>query len=350
MVPMVRVWACLMMHVEDPKRTSRNQGRLATVLLSEGKIRKPLSPQMVMQKLNSLEPIGRLDKHVVRKALRDLEEAGLVRVVGTRRFDIRIFVYARPLQFRRLLRPLERELEAVPDKSEDDLPEPPNLGVKIDPQISPKRLNERQIQDVVIMPIRTVIVKTFLRTIREELAAVKNLGVDTDPQKVIDEVVKELVLGVQNAYQKVLLGVGLVPQTSDAYIKERARASVVISSKEQAPPPPQPFSTVDRPKAEEDGRSPYQIFKDQYPKERFDEAKTKPSFEKKTKAQQRHILDRLKVYLECGRWKDQEGRWIPLSSKWLESYEADPPPVIRRQTTKSATRGALEAFAAGEGE
>lgn len=75
---------------------------------------------------------------------------------------------------------------------------------------------------------------------------------------------------------------------------------------------------------------PYQQFKAAYPKGRFDEAKAKPSFESKTKAQQARILERLQVYLVCDRWGDEGGRWIPFASKWLESYEADPPPILKK--------------------
>jgi hypothetical protein len=92
-------------------------------------------------------------------------------------------------------------------------------------------------------------------------------------------------------------------------------------------------------KTEEEKRSLYQQFKHAYPKEHFDEPKTKPSFEKKTKPEQHRVLERLRVYLVCGRWKDDAGEWIPFSSKWLETYEADPPPPFKKKTKLAAADG-----------
>jgi hypothetical protein len=89
--------------------------------------------------------------------------------------------------------------------------------------------------------------------------------------------------------------------------------------------------------AEEEGRSLYRLFKARYPADHFDEPKTKPSFGGKTKTQQRHVLDRLRLYLDCERWKDAGGKWIPFSSNWLETYEADPAPD--RNRTRRARRG-----------
>jgi hypothetical protein len=85
-------------------------------------------------------------------------------------------------------------------------------------------------------------------------------------------------------------------------------------------------------KAEEDG-SLYKKFKASYPDQptkHFDEPRAKPLFEGKTKAEQALILERLQIYLTCERWRDEDGRWIPFASKWLESYEADPPPALKK--------------------
>ena len=92
---------------------------------------------------------------------------------------------------------------------------------------------------------------------------------------------------------------------------------------------------------EEDSGPPYEQFKEAYPRERFDEPKAKPSFERKTKAEQARILDRLQIYLSCDRWRDDEGKWIPFASKWLESYEADPPPVLKKAPPKQSTKDAV---------
>jgi hypothetical protein len=86
-------------------------------------------------------------------------------------------------------------------------------------------------------------------------------------------------------------------------------------------------------KAEEEDRSAYRQLKAAYPAGHFDEGKTKPSFDRKTGAQQQRVLERLQVYLACERWQDDGGRWIPLSSNWLESCEADPPPALKKAKT-----------------
>lgn len=99
---------------------------------------------------------------------------------------------------------------------------------------------------------------------------------------------------------------------------------------------------------EEDSRSLYQVFKAEYPAGHFDEPKTKPSFEKKTKTQQLRVIERLHVYLDCERWKDEDGQWIPFSSNWLETYEADPPPAFKRKAPRNKAAETFDqAFEAG---
>ena len=93
-------------------------------------------------------------------------------------------------------------------------------------------------------------------------------------------------------------------------------------------------------KAEEDS-SLYQKFKAQYPADRYDEAKAKRFFDSQTPTQQAHLLERLALYLTCDRWKDEDGRWIPLASNWLPTCDADPPPVIKKRAA-SAKKGFAE--------
>lgn len=108
--------------------------------------------------------------------------------------------------------------------------------------------------------------------------------------------------------------------------------------KEKEPPPPPPFvngSSQPVPaKAEEEDRSLYQKFKAQYPAAHFDEAKAKPFFEGKTPKEQTRILQRLRIYLSCERWKDEDGRWIPLASNWLKTCDTDPPPSLKKGKVK----------------
>ena len=81
-------------------------------------------------------------------------------------------------------------------------------------------------------------------------------------------------------------------------------------------------------KAEDEDR--YSMFKRLYPSLMFDEPKAKPSFEALTPDEQRECIERLHIYLNCARWHDCEGRWIPLASNWIKSYDCDPPPLIHK--------------------
>ena len=82
-------------------------------------------------------------------------------------------------------------------------------------------------------------------------------------------------------------------------------------------------------KAEEEDH--YFTFRRLYPSRMFDEPKAKPSFEELPPDEQRKCIERLLIYLRCERWQDREGRWIPLASNWLKSYECDPPPLFYKQ-------------------
>jgi hypothetical protein len=96
---------------------------------------------------------------------------------------------------------------------------------------------------------------------------------------------------------------------------------------------------------EEEEPSLYQKFKDQYPADHYDEAEARPIFEGKTETEQLHILERLKIYLKCGRWQDEGGRFIKLASNWLRNsyYDADPPSAWKKKATAaSAKKGFAE--------
>lgn len=134
--------------------------------------------------------------------------------------------------------------------------------------------------------------------------------------------------------------------------EQLSSVGILIDKKEEIlreppPPPPQFVKGSDegipeqQPKAEEeDGRDLYQEFKTEYPDRHFDEPKAKPSFEKKPKAEKLHVLERLQIYRQSERWRDEDGRWIPLASNWLQSYESEPPPAIKK--TKPGTDGAFD--------
>lgn len=139
------------------------------------------------------------------------------------------------------------------------------------------------------------------------------------------------------------------PKSAHAPVPPAASPALPINTR--TPPPPPPLSSPGARKAEEeDTPTLYQIFKAEYPKGHFDEPNAKPSFEKRTKAEQRRIIERLHVYLECDRWQDEGGRWVPLASTWLKSYEADPPPLLKKTSRKSAASETFEQAFAAVGE
>lgn len=97
----------------------------------------------------------------------------------------------------------------------------------------------------------------------------------------------------------------------------------------------------EQPKAEEEEERPYDQFKQLYPPDHFNEAEAKPSFEGLKPEDKRRCLERLNQYLACERWKEDEGRWIPLASNWLTKWDADPPPVIRKKAAASASGSSI---------
>jgi hypothetical protein len=88
----------------------------------------------------------------------------------------------------------------------------------------------------------------------------------------------------------------------------------------------------------------YHTFKHLYPVDRLDEPKARPFFESLSATEKRICIERLQVYLQCDRWIDQNGRWIPLASNWLKSYQAEPPPVLRKDTGRASESDVLEAM------
>ena len=154
----MRVYACLLIHAGDKKDKS-NRARLA--VFYEGNKPRPLLPGDIVTELNEQDAIGRADRHYVRRSLRNLEEEGLVRVVGTVRKKLRIYVYARPLR-KRTLAPIPEEVPPLPS-GEERRTEGEHLGVKSPPQIFGSSTKESSS----ILNLRTHIVKVFREAVRE---------------------------------------------------------------------------------------------------------------------------------------------------------------------------------------
>jgi hypothetical protein len=91
-------------------------------------------------------------------------------------------------------------------------------------------------------------------------------------------------------------------------------------------------STPETKAEEEDPPPTFASLKAMFPRARFDEGKSKPIFDGLTLAERARVIQRLAVYLSSARWvkslAENQGQWIPFCSKWLNSYDAGPPPVF----------------------
>jgi hypothetical protein len=116
---------------------------------------------------------------------------------------------------------------------------------------------------------------------------------------------------------------------------EHEERKVTSERKLKSSSPSPPSTELVRTTAEEDEENrPYTTFKRLYPSHRFDEGKTRPVFEQLSRVDQIHVIQRLRVYLHCPRWlasiAEDDGRYIPLAFNWLKSYDADPPPRLKK--------------------
>jgi hypothetical protein len=119
--------------------------------------------------------------------------------------------------------------------------------------------------------------------------------------------------------------------------KEERKGKKVLKERCGPPPPRNDSHTVEPPpaKAEEEVHalsvesSRYARFKAAYPEKRLDEAKAKPIFESLKPAEQDTVLARLPVFQTCERWQ-QTPRYIPFASNFLKEkqYASDPPPLF----------------------
>jgi hypothetical protein len=119
--------------------------------------------------------------------------------------------------------------------------------------------------------------------------------------------------------------------------RKGARPTLYVERTERTPPPLTPPPAVPSlpAKAEEEEPAPtFATFKALYPQHRFDEGKTKSIFEGMKPDEQAKVVAQLRVYLQCPRWvmslEENQGKWIPLSSTWIKTYDADPPPLLRK--------------------
>lgn len=204
----IRVWACVMLYITDRRGRGASNGRLAVYIEDTKPV--PLTPAEIMRKLNALDTIPRLDRHAVRKALRELERLGFVRVTGTKRGQVRIFVYAKPLAARKLAPLPDPQPRMVKDDDDEPEPDPEDSdseGVRSDPldHLTPRDSNS--LRGRILLPLRPLLVKTLREAMRQELASRDLKGVGSDPLKLVETIVDKVLEGVWSDYQKLILGV-----------------------------------------------------------------------------------------------------------------------------------------------
>lgn len=119
------------------------------------------------------------------------------------------------------------------------------------------------------------------------------------------------------------------PQVEIILEEEEPPPSIVEPEPPPATPEPAAVSTEVIPASPNS----WETFKSLYPKERLD-WKAKAKFKAMPAAERIHALQQLIRYMQSERWNDQDGRWIPNASNWLETYEVDPPPLIRLANIK----------------
>jgi hypothetical protein len=197
--------------------------------------------------------------------------------------------------------------------------------------------------------------------IREISRFLKLLNLDLDPEVVAtsDYLQSELTVAVSNYQEAVVVakeraqeGVRVAAQCEHIEKNDSAKNDSVI------PPPPPPCHASEAPADDEEEpllavppaelpppppATPYGTFKLLYPKNRFDEPKTRTAFQGLNETEQQHVLERLGVYLQCPRWvalpAEGEARYIPFSSNWLKTYDADPPPRFTGERAVETRRG-----------
>ncbi len=172
-------------------------------------------------------------------------------------------------------------------------------------------------------PIRTFITRQKISLIEDEVAARDYIESVAEAARDYQKAEEGLARALEPVRAQPKREAASLYPKKGKILRERTSSSA-FSEDQEAKPEPQQNPPA---KAEEEG-SLYQKFKTNYPEGHFDEAKARASFEKKAKAEKVRVLERLQVYLACERWQDDGGKWIPLAGKWLESYDADPPPRL----------------------
>ena len=363
-----RVWCCGRLHAES------YQGELALGMFRGKKI--PLSPAGIAKELHD-EALAfyaeagknlrdeekktlKVSRQNVRRALAELEEEGVAErrtVEGLLLRDlsheqlrrlpigrIRLYFFVRP-------RPAKR----VPDVIKYDYVSFPFLSPS-EGRLFSKILRRFELDPVPYVAGDAYVQETAKRALAEYQQVESVARTDYEKTENVAAETLKKSLDVAAATERIVSNpVSNSVRNGDS---GAAPASSVLRAIDNNPSSSSAFPLVSGPapplrgrKAEEeDSPSLYQTFKYEYPAGRFDEPKSKPAFEKKTKAQQREVIERLRVYLASPRWKSDGGCWVPFASTWLkDDYLSQPPPVLEKRARNSSGGETFDkAFGAAE--
>lgn len=302
-----KVYACLELHTMGYKQ------ELAIKMLKGGRM-VPLTPTDIAQETG-------LSKQHVRRALEELEEKGLAErrpIAGNdlTKGNVAIYSWAVP-------RPPKEQ-----NGSHPRLPFPDWFSQSLE-------------------PLRALI-QRYKYELPKDLEAIRgSLSALEEAARVLQTAEK----GACEILDRVCAGAAHIRKKEKESIEEKIpppQPSVVSSNghpkaEEEEPrsenrteptlTPPEPPQTPPPEPHPEKKQDLYEQFKSSYPKDHYDEGKAKPLFRGLKPAAQQRAVDRLRdVYLTCERWQDQDGRWIPFASTFLQNdyYDTEPPPPIRK--------------------
>jgi hypothetical protein len=328
-----RVWCCGRLHAES------HQGELAMGMFRGKKI--PQSPAGIAQELHQValafyaeagkdltdeeKKTLKVSRQNVRRTLAELEGEGvaerrtadgiLLRDLSREQLKrlpigkIRLYFFARP-------RPAKR----VPDVVKRDYVSFPFLSP------SEGRLLSRLLRRFGLDPLRYVASDGYVQeavkaaladyqqadsVARADYEKTENVDAEALKESLDVAAASERIVSnpVNNLVRKGASGSASASFSGSGAIGDNPSSSSAFPLVSREAPPARA-----RKAEEEDSRSLYQVFKAEYPAGHFDEPKTKPCFEEKTKTKQLRVIERLHVYLDCERWKDEDGQWIPFSA------------------------------------
>ena len=227
----IRVWACGMLHA--------GRTRLAVKVDKNGDTAH-YTPMDIVRDLNAVDPMGRATKHHVRRSLWELEKEGAVRRVGRQRLNARLYFYERPLA--------SRTVEPEPVLGARFGPQKSVLGAKSGPQKSVSPSTPNHLQKDNFSHVRAALVKSLRKAFESALPPDLDLGAKSGYQKVLDEVLEEVLLVAKSGYQKLVLvaksGPPLNKEVSSSVVTaaEEPREEAAVPAAAGPPPEAEPIA------------------------------------------------------------------------------------------------------------